>query len=306
MDNKISDTVEILVNKIAKINSSEKVLIITDKTTEFLIHPLIKGLSLVDKKLLLLSANENVPENYIIANDVFFVFTKENKCFSSSINRAVEIGKKVICCANCTLEKFLKSIPEDIDKYHEMTLNLVSTLTKNSSFEIISGNKLHLKGNIDNFYPRYVGFKIDEMNNFAILPGGIIGVSIIPDSVNGDLLINGFIQGIGLTVSPIKMKIEKGNVISVDGSEIPLSFVNNINSSWFRPCELGIGVNPNSKTSEDIHESESELGIIDIGFGENMHIGGPIQGNNHFDVTSRNSTLYVNKKLIVKNGEIYI
>ncbi|MEM3191572.1 MAG: hypothetical protein QW292_05655 [Candidatus Parvarchaeota archaeon] len=306
MESDVLRILKIIVDTITRVRKEDRILLIVDNSTEFLVNELGNILYGNETKVLQLSQELNLSDEIIKDRDVIFVFTKENLCFSKNIVKAVKIGKKVLCCAKCTPSKLVRSIPENLGYYHDLTKKLVSAFMPNSYFELISRQGHKLTGQIDKFPPKYVGFLIDSEHNFSILPGGIIGVPIIPRTVNGEILINGFVERIGQISIPLLLKIKEGNVKVVNSSDSPISFLETVSSPWFKPCELGIGTNPNSKTSEDTHESESELGAVDIGFGENKHIGGPIGGSSHFDVTTKGATLYIDTKLIVKEGEIRV
>ncbi|MEM3191412.1 MAG: hypothetical protein QXV17_09020 [Candidatus Micrarchaeaceae archaeon] len=304
MEPDVSRVLKIIVDTITRVRREERILLVVDNSTEFLVGELRNILYGNETKVLRLSQKLNLSDEIIEDRDVIFVFTKDNLCFSKNIVKAVKIGKKVLCCAKCTPSKLVRSIPQNLGKYHNLTKKLVSAFTGDSNFEITSGQGHKLTGQIDKFPPKYVGFLMDREHNFSILPGGIIGVPIIPETVNGEILINGFVERIGQISTALLLEIKEGNVKVVNSSDSPTSFLESVSSPWFKPCELGIGTNPNSKTSEDTHESESELGAVDIGFGENKHIGGPIGGSTHFDVTTKRATLYVDGKLIVEEGEI--
>lgn len=304
MDSTVSDALRVAVEMIAQVKEEDRILEIVDDSTEFLVKELESILDRNEKKILVLSAQKNISMSDVTDRDVIFLFTRDNLCFSPTIARVVEEGKKVLCCAKCTPQKLMKSIPRNLKKSHDTTLRLVSSLRKNSLFEIMSRNGHKLTGRIDEFPPKYVGFLMDKKDGFSILPGGIIGVPIIPGTVDGEIFINGFVDGAGRIETPVILKIEAGRVRILNQSEAPSSIVESVSFPWFKPCELGIGTNPNSETSDDIHESESEYGVIDVGFGENVHIGGPIQGSRHFDITTKWATLRIDGRVIIEEGKI--
>jgi len=69
-------------------------------------------------------------------------------------------------------------------------------------------------------------------------------------------------------------------------------------------AELGIGTNPYAKRPDNVLEAEKIKGTVHVAVGDSSHMGGKVTADLHQDFVLPKPDLYVDGKLIMKNGEI--
>ena len=71
-------------------------------------------------------------------------------------------------------------------------------------------------------------------------------------------------------------------------------------------AELGIGTNPNAKRPDNVLEAEKIKGTVHIAIGDNSTFGGKVSTDLHQDFIIPKPTLYLDGKLIMKDGEFVV
>lgn len=298
-------TLSRIIEQMAGQNEGDSLTLIYDESTSPVKKEFSRLSSLYEMDFIRIGPAE-MPDPDSIRSDAVYVFTRSNIAFSKEIQGVVASGRKVISCSPCSMIELVNKVPCEMDLLQALTEKAAKALTRESEFTVVGADGSKLSGRIDNYDAMYAGFTLSGKDNFTIIPGGIIGIPIVPDSVNGELYVNGFLNDFGQIKSPCRVNVRHGEVSVDPAADVPGSFIENSGMKWFRPAELGIGTNPYSSTSSDTHESESAYGIIDVGFGENGHIGGPIHGDSHYDVTLMNSDLLIDGRKIVEKGQILV
>ncbi len=140
------------------------------------------------------------------------------------------------------------------------------------------------------------------------IPAGVLAVTPVEPTVQGNFFINGSIHGIGKVSQPVEIIVKAGNVVEIRGGDEASRLrakLESADSNAFCIGELGLGANPNAKlmgTGED----ERINGGIHIGIGHNIHLGGTVQSNSHIDVNSTGGDFIVDGSSLIKNGQIQI
>jgi leucyl aminopeptidase (aminopeptidase T) len=147
---------------------------------------------------------------------------------------------------------------------------------------------------------------------FSNLPAGEVFLAPVEGSSYGELIIEW--APTRQLKSPIKLKIEKGNVVQISGKDEYVEYLekkfeeNSLNRNI---AELGIGTNNSAKRPDNILESEKILGTIHIALGDNSSFGGEISTPFHQDFVFFKPSVKLiykdgSKKQILKNGELLI
>ena len=68
-------------------------------------------------------------------------------------------------------------------------------------------------------------------------------------------------------------------------------------------AELGIGTNPNARRPDNVLEAEKIKGTVHVAVGDNAHMGGKVTADLHQDFVLPKPDLYIDGKLIMKNGK---
>ena len=132
------------------------------------------------------------------------------------------------------------------------------------------------------------------------------------DKTRGVLYLDASFGYLGLVNNTVKCTFENGRLISAESegndASILLDYIRSFDSpNMFKPGELGIGLNRISKTRGVSYiEDESAYRTFHIGMGRNIGLGGTQEAGGHFDIITNEPTITVDRKTIMKNGDLVI
>jgi leucyl aminopeptidase (aminopeptidase T) len=150
---------------------------------------------------------------------------------------------------------------------------------------------------------------------FATKPGehaafsdGEVSQGPIEGTAEGIVIVDGPIAHIGLPAVPIKLEINKGRVVKVEGDERGVKQLNDIlqnvkDADNF--AEIGIGLNPNCLQNGNFEEEKKKLGNVHIAIGRNTGAyGGTIASMIHIDMVIYDATVKTDKDVLLSAGKL--
>lgn len=138
------------------------------------------------------------------------------------------------------------------------------------------------------------------------LPSGEAYIAPLEDGVNGEMIIDGSMVGIGKLASPIHAVIRDGKLRELTGEQSELLQVLLANDRNATVGELGIGTNRAAVLNGVILEDEKVYGTVHIAFGTNTSFGGLNKADCHMDGIILNPTLYFDDQLIIDRGRFVV
>lgn len=136
-----------------------------------------------------------------------------------------------------------------------------------------------------------------------------INTSIIEDTGNGRIVIDGSIGGIGILKKPLTLAVENGKIIEIEGGveaqKLRSIIADTGDKNMYQIAEIGIGLNPNSSIVGVIIEDEATLGTAHIGIGNNLFMGGRNKAKSHMDLVLRLPKVYLDDRLVI-DGTIHM
>ncbi len=147
---------------------------------------------------------------------------------------------------------------------------------------------------------------VHEAGYMAGLPDGEVSSRPIEGKATGVFVVDGPAAIIGTPDVPIKILVEAGRVVGVEG-ESPqadelrriLETVENADNI----AEFGIGLNPNSRPEGIFQEVKKRRGQVHIALGDNLYYGGSTQSAVHIDMVITDPTVFLDGTLIIENGQ---
>jgi aminopeptidase len=136
------------------------------------------------------------------------------------------------------------------------------------------------------------------------LPTGEVFVAPVEDSLNGKVVCDMAIGGIGKLRKPMEVTTENGRVegvFSEDKDYLQRVKETFATDDWSDVVgEFAFGINPKARFVQEFLETEKMLGTVHVAFGANTDMpGGKNQSKNHMDLLISNPTVTVTKE----NGE---
>ncbi len=148
--------------------------------------------------------------------------------------------------------------------------------------------------------------KIGESGN---LPSGEVYLAPVEKQINGTIVFDGSVAGIGMLKEPIKLTVEEGYAMDIEGGEeakILFETLNQVGRKAFAIGEFGIGTNYKAKITGKILEDEKVLGTVHFAFGNNLSMGGKVNVEIHIDGIVTKPNVYFDDALVMEKGELLI
>ena len=159
-------------------------------------------------------------------------------------------------------------------------IRLVSELGTDISFEVDTS-----KWNLDVGCCRQKGCSTN-------LPAGEVYTA--PENCKGTVVIDGSMAGLELLKNPIKIRVEEGLAVDVQGDRAKelLKIINPLGDVARNIAELGIGTNPRARMIGVVLEDEKVRGTAHIALGDNSTIGGTVVAGVHLDAIIRKPRVF--------------
>ena len=159
-------------------------------------------------------------------------------------------------------------------------IRLVSDLGTDISFEVDAS-----KWNLD------VGC-CQQQGCSTNLPAGEVYTA--PENCQGTVVIDGSMGGLELLKDPIKIRVEEGRAVDVQGDRAKevLKIINPLGDEARNIAELGIGTNPRARIIGVVLEDEKVRGTAHIALGDNSTIGGHVVAGVHLDAIIRKPRVF--------------
>lgn len=145
--------------------------------------------------------------------------------------------------------------------------------------------------------------------SFGNLPAGEAFLAPVEGTARGLLVVDGSMGGVGLVREPIRMRVEKGYVLSIEGGE-EASRLEQVLAPYGREgkniAELGVGTNHQARLCGLVLEDEKVLGTVHIALGDNTSFGGRVRVPSHQDGVILKPSLYVDGRPLLLEGRLLI
>jgi leucyl aminopeptidase (aminopeptidase T) len=190
---------------------------------------------------------------------------------------------------------------EEHQKIQTFAKTLIRELDQAKRIELTNAAGTKLVMNVEG-RPFFTDTIVDRSTNkWMNLPTGEVIVAPLEDSLEGELICDLAIGGIGPIKTPVKLTVQDGKVKD-SSSQNPqiLSRVRdslNTDENSNTVGEFAFGINPKARFVDEFLEAEKILGTVHIAFGNNSDFpGGRNPSKNHLDLLMSKPTVKVLNK----------
>jgi leucyl aminopeptidase (aminopeptidase T) len=237
----------------------------------------------------------------MLAADVIFIITTKSLSHTLARANATERGARIATMAGVTDDILRRFSRVDLVEMKARTNRIADVLDRGTRVLLTSEEGTDLTFSIAGRIAHGRKASIfDQPGYWGNIPCGEAFVAPIEDSVNGKLVIDGSIAGIGLVDRNAAFTIERGEVVDVDGGRAAREFEILLDDSAKRQvAEFGIGTNDRAEITGITIEDEKVLGTCHIAFGNNRFFGGTNQVDFHVDCVMRAPTIVIDERVIM-------
>jgi leucyl aminopeptidase (aminopeptidase T) len=141
----------------------------------------------------------------------------------------------------------------------------------------------------------------------SALPGGEVSLPPLEGTTRGVIVVERVMTDIGGLAEPVRWTVEDGHVVAIDGgpeAERLRRLIDGVADAT-NIAELGIGLNPVARISDDITESKKRLGTAHMAIGDNAGgYGGVVECPLHLDGMIMEASIAVDGKPLVDRGKL--
>jgi len=148
-----------------------------------------------------------------------------------------------------------------------------------------------------------------EPRQISALPGGEVSLPPLEGTTEGRIVIEQVMSDLGRIEKPLELIVQGGNVVEVKGgTHSQVERLNRILSTVPNArniAEIGIGLNPKARLTNQITETKKRLGTAHMAVGDNARdYGGSVECEVHLDGMILDVTIELDGKKIIDNGRL--
>jgi len=328
MNNRVIDaikTAEKIVRELLEIQPDEEVVLVADPETDSEMMQVLSGVvqAVGAECTIAIMPSRPVEESLkmtkfiekgLEAVDVFIGMTKASgaACYSPSIS-ALKKEKRL---------RYLSMVLRDLDNwtkggatanYHEILQagkRLQAVWERGKEIYLTSKKGTNLKARIGGAPPFIEAGIATQAGQTGAFSDGEVSQGPVQGTAEGVVVVDGPIAHIELPATPVRLEIEKGRVVKIDGDERGVrelrDIVENVKDAD-NFAEIGIGLNPNCLQNGNFEEEKKRLGNVHVAVGRNTGgYGGTIASMIHLDMVIYDATVKTDKDILLQDGKLCV
>jgi leucyl aminopeptidase (aminopeptidase T) len=154
----------------------------------------------------------------------------------------------------------------------------------------------------------YTGI-VREPGEVSAFPGGEVSFPPLEGTARGVIVFERVVTDLGGIADPIRITVEDGLAVAIEGGDDARRLRELIDGvpGATNIGELGIGLNPAARISDDITESKKQVGTAHFALGDNAGgYGGVVESPIHVDGMLFDVTITIDGEAVVRDGEVLV
>lgn len=154
----------------------------------------------------------------------------------------------------------------------------------------------------------YTGI-VRQPGEISAFPGGEVSFPPLEGTSNGVIVFERVVTDLGGIAEPIRITVQDGLAVTIEGGDDARRLRELIDGvpGATNIGELGIGLNPVARISDDITESKKKEGTAHFALGDNAGgYGGVVESPIHLDGMLFDVTITIDGEVVVQDGEVLV
>lgn len=310
---------ETLAREVIKVKKGHKVLIVTDSEklkvgNAFALTCRGLGAEVVIAIMPISGEHGSEPPATIAAAmraaDIVFAPTTHAITHTRARLDAYAAGAKVVILRGVTEDMMVKgAMTVDFKKLQIQTQRIAKILADANEIQVNSDSGTNVTFSVAGRNAFSLDGYFHDEYGFATLPPGEAPTCPVEGTTNGMIVFDYSMDGIGKLSQPLKLKVEKGQVVAVSGEDEDVHFLEQVfarDSSARNIAEFAIGTNPNARLIGNLAEDKKLAGTVHFAVGDNESLGGVVQSSIHLDGLMLKPTVHADQRLLVEKGKLIL
>ena len=242
------------------------------------------------------------------AADAFLSVVEISITHSDAVKQALAAGPRGLVLTQLSEDMMYKGGMEaDFEKLKPVCIAVSKALEEAKNIRVTTPFGTDLTFNTEGRRGNAL-YCIVEKGQFSTAPTVEANTTPIEGSAEGIIVADASFPylGIGLLDEPIILKVEKGNVVSVEGGRqadiLREDWASKNDPGVYNIAELGIGLNPACRFRGLMLEDEGVYGSCHIGIGTSANLGGELRAASHYDAILTKMTITCDGIDIMRDG----
>lgn len=246
----------------------------------------------------------------VLGAQMMMFATSTGMAHTECVRNALKQGIKYIGMPDITIDTLIKgAAAADYDQVGKITAMVAKILSDGSEVHITSDYGTDLTFSIkDRKALELAG--VFKPGSIACFPDGESPTAPVEGTAMGTLVIDSSIHQIGRVKTPVKMIVENGFVVKLEGgseANILLDILKTRgDKNSFNLGEFAVGTNPGARISDNVSEDKKRLGSIHFALGDNVSLGGHSPSTTHIDGIMGYPNLWIDGNQIIDHGKLMI
>jgi len=296
------------------LKNHERLLVLTDPVLAHLARVLVEAARQIAREVILLEYaarevdGEEPPPPVPVAMasvDAVVAVTSRSVTHTAARRAATAAGTRVATMPGITEDCLIRTMNADYGAIAKRTLRVTELLSAARVARITTALGTDLTLPIDGIGAIASTGLILKPGQWGNLPSGEAYMRPEEGRSSGTLVIDGSLAGIGMLSEPVRITIENGYAIQIEGGPQAGRFaaqVERLGDAARNVAELGVGTNDRAIVTGNILEDEKILGTVHVAFGNNVSMGGSVDVPFHVDGIVLNPTLTLDGEVLLRDG----
>jgi len=297
------------------LRSDESLLVVTDQPLAHLARALAAAARPLAREVLVLEYGVRelngqeppapVPEA-MKGVDAVLAVTTRSITHTAARRGATAAGTRVATMPGITEACLVRTMSADYEAIAERTRRVTALLTAARVARVTTPLGTDITMPIDGIAAIASTGLIRDRGQWGNLPSGEAYMRPDEGRSEGVVVVDASLAGIGKLASPVRITVERGMAVAVEGGEEAQRFLAQLEKAGPAArtvAELGVGTNDRAIVTGAILEDEKILGTVHIAFGNNVSMGGTVDVPFHVDGILLRPTLELDGEPILVEGK---
>lgn len=242
--------------------------------------------------------------------DVVFCPTAKSLTHTNARRSASAKGVRIATFPGITKDVMIRGMNADYKKIAALSIKLKKILERGKFIRVTAPAGTDISFSIEGRTAYASKGLFHAKGESGNLPTGETYLAPVEGTANGVFVVDGSFAGLGLIKNVnIKIEVENGYATKITGGSVAAKLkkmLDSVGKDARNIAEFGIGTNDSAKLSGVLLEDEKVMGTIHIALGNNVSMGGSVNVPIHLDGVVKKPTVWLDDKLIMKDGKLLV
>jgi leucyl aminopeptidase (aminopeptidase T) len=314
--NELLKAAQTAISNCLAVKKGESVLVITDEPLRKIGYAFWEAAQEVGSEAMLLeilprSTNGEEPPDAVAKFmkdfDVLIIPTSKSMSHTKARRDACEARARCVTLPGIIEDTMIRTLNADYNEIGQRSIKVADMVNGGKTARVTTPAGADITMKIEGRECHADTGLVHKQGDFSNLPAGEAYIAPVEGSANGVIMVDGAM--IGKVKKPIKIVVKNGLAAEIIGDQAAKELekmIEPFGEAGRNVAELGIGTNHKAKIVGSVLEDEKVMGTVHMALGDNKSMGGNVSVPSHLDGILLKPTLWIDDKIIMKDGVLKI